>query len=284
MALQSYVNKEYALGVPGDMVNPGEGQNVFTPVNPKADGDVNVGSFVFPGSDPYTMASNAAAVDTAGADTYAVAATPSSGSAVSGNITVVNNGADISLASTVGAANKTASTNTSASGTLTIPVGKDFDGTVTLGGKTIATVASGGTVTPGSTLTATGTNSTVTVSQTTYSGTDIVITFSVEWTATGTGAAVMGFVVRVQMYPNYILTSSGTLTVPSGCALSVAVRGDFYANSKTEATIGQKVFASTTDGSISTGAAGSSVSGSVETDFVVKRGGAAGDLIVIGNQ
>lgn len=283
MALQSYVNKDYALGVPGDMVNPGEGQNVFTPVNPIADGDVNVGSFVFPGADPYTMASNSATVDTSGSDTYAVAATPSSGDPVTGNVTVANDGLDISLQSTVGAVNKTESTNTSASGTLTIPVGADFAGSITFGGKTIATVADG-SVSPGSELTATGTNSTVTVSQTTYSGTDIVITFSVAWTAQGTGTAVMGFVVRVQMYPNYLLNSPGTLTVPSGSALSVAVRGDFYAISKTEATIGQKVFASTTDGSISTGAASGSVSGSVETDFVVKRGGAAGELIVIGNQ
>lgn len=278
MALQSYVNKDYALGVPGDMVNPGEGQNVFTPVNPIADGDVNVGSFVFPGADPYTMASNSATVDMSGSDTYAVAATPSSGEPVTGHVTVANDGLDISLQSTVGAIN-----NTSANGTLTIPVGADFEGTVTLGGKTIATVTSG-SVSPGSDLTATGTNSTVTVSKTEYSGTDIVITFSVAWTAQGTGTAVMGFVVRVQMYPNYLLNSPGTLTVPSGSALSVAVRGDFYAISKTEATIGQKVFASTTDGSISTGAAGGSVSGSVETDFTVKRGGAAGELIVIGNQ
>ena len=278
MALQSYVNKDYALGVPGDMVNPGEGQNVFTPVNPIADGDVNVGSFVFPGADPYTMASNSATVDMSGSDTYAVAATPSSGEPVTGHVTVANDGLDISLQSTVGAIN-----NTSANGTLTIPVGADFEGTVTLGGKTIATVTSG-SVSPGSDLTATGTNSTVTVSKTEYSGTDIVITFPVAWTAQGTGTAVMGFVVRVQMYPNYLLNSPGTLTVPSGSALSVAVRGDFYAISKTEATIGQKVFASTTDGSISTDAAGGSVSGSVETDFTVKRGGAAGELIVIGNQ
>lgn len=283
MALQSYVNKEYALGVPGDMVNPGEGQNVFTPVNPIADGDVNVGSFVFPGADPYTMASNSATVDMSGSDTYAVAATPSSGEPVTGNVTVTNDGLDISLQSTVGAVNKTESTNTSASGTLTIPVGADFTGSITFGGKTIATVADG-SASPGSELTATGTNSTVTVSQTTYSGTDIVITFSVAWAAKGAGTAVMGFVARVQMYPNYLLNSQGTLTVPSGSALSVAVRGDFYAISKTEATIGQKVFASTTDGSISTGAASGSVPGSVETDFTVKRGGAAGELIVIGNQ
>ena len=283
MALQSYVNKEYAPGVPGDMVNPGDGQNVFTPVNPIADGNIAVGSFVFSGADPYTMASNTATVEMSGNDTYAVATAPSSGNPVTGNITVINDGLDISLQSSVGAINKTESTNTSASGTLTIPVGADFEGTVTLGGKTIATVTSG-SISPGSDLTATGTNSTVTVSKTEYSGTDIVITFSVAWTATGTGASVKGFVVRVQMYPNYILKSPGTLLVPSGSSLSVAVRGDFYAISKTAATIGQKVFASTTDGSISTGEEGGSISGSVETDFYVERGGAPGEVIVIGNQ
>ena len=93
----------------------------------------------------------------------------------------------------------------------------------------------------------------------------------------------MGFVVRVLEYPNYNLTSEGTLQVPSGYGLSVAVKGAFYAVSTTAATVGQSVFASETDGSISTAASSGSVSGSVKTDFVVKQGGAAGDLIVISN-
>lgn len=284
MALQSFVNKEYALGVPGDMVNPGASQNVFTPVNPKAEGPVKVGSFVFPGSDPYATASNTAANIPVGSDTYAVAATPTTGNAITGDMTAANDGSTVSLVSSVGAVNVSEASATAATANLVIPVGAGFAGTVTVGGKSVATIGADGQVSMGSTLVATGTNSTVTVSTVTYTGSDVTVALSVAWTATGTATAVMGFVVRVQMYPNYNLTSSGTLEVPSGSALSVAVRGDFYAISATAATIGQKVFANTTDGSISTGEASGTVSGSVETDFVVKKGGAAGDLIVIGNQ
>ena len=284
MALQSSVNTEYAKGVPGDMVNPGFGQNVFTPINPMADGPVNVGSFVFPGSDPYTMASNAATVDTAGTDTYAVALTPTTeGASFSGNITVENNGSEIVLLSSVGAINQTASAETSGTATLTIPVGADFAGSVNIGSVKVAEVADG-TATPEETLEATGTSSKLTVASTEYDGTNITITFSVSWTAKGTAEKVMGFVVRVVQYPNYVLTSEGTLQVPSGHGLAVAVRGDFYAVSNAAATVGQAVFASTTDGSISTGTVGDSVDGCVETDFIVKQGGAAGDLIVISNQ
>lgn len=282
MALQSYVNKAYAPGVPGDMVNPGEGQNVFTPINPIADGDVTVGTFVFPGSNPYTQASNVADVDTAGTDAYAFAATPTDGTAVTGTVTVFNNGTDLDFATTAGAVSKTSGETVTATGLLVIPAGSDFAGTVTLGGVDIATV-SDGTVTLGDTLEVAGTNSTITVTDVTMSGSDISIVFSIVWTATGTATEVMGFVLRVQRYPNYVMTSSGTLVVPSGSALAVAVRGDFYAVSATTATVGQKVFASTTDGSIATDEEGATVDGYVETDFAVRRGGAAGDLIVIGN-
>ena len=278
MALQSYVNTEYALGVAGDEVNPGEGQNIFTPVNPVAEGPVNVGSFVFPGSDPYTTASNSVDSSSAGSDSYAFEA-----GSVSGDLTVSSDGSDITLQSSAGAVNKTNGTATTANGTLTILVGTDFSGNVTLGGQTIATVADG-SATLGSTLTATGTNSTVTVSAVTYSGSDLVVTFDAAWTATVTATEVMGFVKRNQFYPMYDITSAGTLTVPEGSALSVAVRGDFYAVSSTDATIGQAVFASTADGSVSTGTAGSPGSGKVDTGWTVKRGGAAGELIVIGRQ
>lgn len=278
MALQSYVNTEYALGVAGDEVNPGEGQNIFTPVNPIAEGTVNVGSFVFPGSEPYTTASNSADSGSAGSDAYAFAA-----GSVNGDLTVAHSGSAVTLQSSAGAVSKASGTATTANGTLTIPVGTDFSGNVTLGGQTVATVADG-SATLGSTLTATGTNSTVTVSAVTYSGSDVIITFDAAWTATVTATEVMGFVKRNQFYPMYDLTSSGTLTVPEGSPLSVAVRGDFYAVSSTAATIGQAVFASTTDGSVSTGTAGSPEEGTVETGWIVKRGGAAGELIVIGRQ
>ena len=282
MALQSTVNTAYAKGVAGDMVNPGSGQNVFTPINPIADGPVNVGSFVFPGSDPYTQASNAATVENAGSDTYAIACTPSAGTAVSGNVTVANDGSQLILQSSVGSINQTASGATSGTATVSIPVGADFAGSITLAGHTVGTVADG-SASVGSDQTATGTNSSVTVSAVSYDGNVITVTFTATWTATTKGTAVMGFVVRVLEYPNYNLTSEGTLQVPSGYGLSVAVKGAFYAVSTTAATVGQAVFASETDGSISTDEVGGSVSGSVETDFIVKQGGAAGDLIVISN-
>ncbi|MFQ8888684.1 MAG: hypothetical protein ACLR7Z_10460 [Bilophila wadsworthia] len=69
----------------------------------------------------------------------------------------------------------------------------------------------------------------------------------------GTATAVLGFVERVINYVNYELLSDGTLTVPAGSNLTVAVKGDYWAVSTTKATVGQAVLASTADGSISTG-------------------------------
>lgn len=97
------------------------------------------------------------------------------------------------------------------------------------------------------------------------------------------GSVVKGFVMRVQQYANYAINSAGTLTVNVGDAVSCAVKGSFYAVSSTVATEGQAVFADTTTGAISTGTAGSSVSGAIETGYVVKKGGAVGEPIVISN-
>ena len=67
----------------------------------------------------------------------------------------------------------------------------------------------------------------------------------------GTATAVLGFVERVINYVNYEIVSDGTLTVPEGSNLTVAVKGDYWAVSTTKATVGQAVLASTADGSIS---------------------------------
>ena len=91
---------------------------------------------------------------------------------------------------------------------------------------------------------------------------------------------VLGFVERVINYVNYDLTESGTLTVPEGSALTVAVRGDYWAVSSTAATVGQAVLASTEDGSVSTGTADAT---HLDTGWVVRTAGAAGDLILISN-
>lgn len=102
--------------------------------------------------------------------------------------------------------------------------------------------------------------------------------------STGT-AAPLGFAVREITNPlGY--NESASKTVPKGFPVSVAVKGDFAVITATTATVGQRVFAVLADGTIKTGAAGSTVEGAVETDYKVvdiNGGGAVGDIIVISN-
>lgn len=72
-----------------------------------------------------------------------------------------------------------------------------------------------------------------------------------------------------------------TMVMPQGYMLDLKAQGDYFAVSTTASTRGQKVFASTTDGTISTATAGSTVSGSLETEFYVAIGGNAGETITI---
>lgn len=74
---------------------------------------------------------------------------------------------------------------------------------------------------------------------------------------------------------------SNSMLIRGGAEISPKVGGDFWAKSSTAATEGQKVFASVTDGTIATGAAGATVTGYVETDWYVSHGAAAGNLIII---
>ena len=98
----------------------------------------------------------------------------------------------------------------------------------------------------------------------------------------GTGAP-LGFVERWLAYANWFNNNAedGTLVIDKEKQLQVARRGDFWAVCKTAATVGQKVFAHKTNGTISAATAGGTVAGAVETDWVVKTQGAAGDLIII---
>lgn len=98
----------------------------------------------------------------------------------------------------------------------------------------------------------------------------------------GDATTVLGFVERVINYANYEVELDGTLTVPAGGNLTVAVKGDYWAVATTEAKVGQSVLASVTDGSISTG--DSATAGTnVDTGWKVKTPGAAGELIIISN-
>lgn len=98
---------------------------------------------------------------------------------------------------------------------------------------------------------------------------------------TGTGRP-LGFAVREITNPLGIDVEASN-TVPVGYPVSVEVKGDFFAVTTTAATVGQKVFAVSADGTIKTGAAQTTVKGAVETDFEVIQAGAANDVIIISN-
>lgn len=93
----------------------------------------------------------------------------------------------------------------------------------------------------------------------------------------------LGLVQRNIVYPNYSIKSDGSLVAPEGSTLTVAVMGDFWVKSSTQATVGQSVYASLTDGSVSTNSAGQTVSGSVETTWKVKTPAAANGMCIISN-
>lgn len=93
-------------------------------------------------------------------------------------------------------------------------------------------------------------------------------------------AKPLGFIQNLaQAIINY--RESQSMKIASGVEVSPKVAGDFWAKSSTVAVEGQKVFASLTDGSIATDAAGATVAGHVETEWTVSQGAAIGDLIII---
>lgn len=93
-------------------------------------------------------------------------------------------------------------------------------------------------------------------------------------------SAPLGFIQNLGQAVIYG-TSQNSMLIKGGVEISPKVRGDFWAKSSTVATEGQKVFASVTDGSIATGAAGATVAGHVETEYSVSHGAAVGELIII---
>lgn len=107
---------------------------------------------------------------------------------------------------------------------------------------------------------------------------------------TGSGKP-LGFVARDIIYPINTLTpfpedgtaGNTTNTVPVGGSVNVQVEGDFYVLVSESVTAGQKVFASTTDGTVKAGTAGGTVSGAVETDWAFVQAGDEGDIVVISN-
>jgi len=92
----------------------------------------------------------------------------------------------------------------------------------------------------------------------------------------------LGFAERVLDFPNYTVTSEGSMVVPPTMPVTVAVKGDYYVKTLTAATVGQAVFAML-DGTVKTAASGSSVTDGIETSWRVKTAGSANDIILISN-
>lgn len=93
--------------------------------------------------------------------------------------------------------------------------------------------------------------------------------------------APTGFVLRDQTALITAYLAESTMLLPSGFNVQLMTGGDYFATATTEATPGQAVYASSTDGTIATGAVGKVPVGHVATGFVVTQGGAVGATIII---
>lgn len=98
--------------------------------------------------------------------------------------------------------------------------------------------------------------------------------------AKATGGRI-GFVHREQQATITTWMSESGNTIQAGRNITLMVGGDYWAKFADGATIGQKVFASDTDGSVKSAAAGATVSGYTETGFKVASTAAAGELAQI---
>lgn len=96
----------------------------------------------------------------------------------------------------------------------------------------------------------------------------------------GTGVPA-GFIHRNQQGLITTYLAGSTMTINAGFPIAVMAQGAFWAKTTTIATVGQKVFASLTNGTIATGAAGATVAGFIETPFTVASAAAANELIQI---
>jgi hypothetical protein len=92
----------------------------------------------------------------------------------------------------------------------------------------------------------------------------------------------IGFVHRDQPVMITAWLGAQSMTVTQGLEVTLFVEGDFWARVLvTNAVIGNKVFASLTDGTLKAAAAGATVAGYVETPWYVMSAGLAGELIKI---
>jgi hypothetical protein len=97
---------------------------------------------------------------------------------------------------------------------------------------------------------------------------------------TNAGSGVpTGFIHRDLQGIMFNLLDQSTMLIPDGYGVTLMSAGDFWVQTATTATVGQKVFASNTDGSVKTGAAGATIAGYTETKWFVASAGNANELI-----
>lgn len=93
---------------------------------------------------------------------------------------------------------------------------------------------------------------------------------------TGSGAP-LGFVERVISFPVYDVRQSGTLVVPEGRGLTIAVRGDYYVAAPAGgATVGAQVYVDSSTGAIAD-------SGVEAPGWLYKTAGDEGEVVIISN-
>ena len=90
----------------------------------------------------------------------------------------------------------------------------------------------------------------------------------------------LGIVERTH---EYTALSVDSLTVPAKENVTIIEKGAVWATADTTVTVGLKAFAVLADGSIKFAAAGSSVTGAVETSWAAFTAGTTGDLVMISN-
>lgn len=97
-------------------------------------------------------------------------------------------------------------------------------------------------------------------------------------TNTGTGVP-RGFIANELQAMISTWMGEASLNIPEGRPVTLFNEGDFWMLSSTASVIGQKIFASLTDGSVQTGAAGATISGYIETKWYAASIEGAGSLI-----
>ena len=92
----------------------------------------------------------------------------------------------------------------------------------------------------------------------------------------GSGAPV-GFAERVQNYHFYDMTEEGTLVVPNGAAVELAVKGDFFVQADASTSAGATVYANTSNGAATL----TSGAGVADTGFKTWNATTSGGMAII---